>query len=148
MKRLNGPMRRTLVIPALLLAACASRPAGAPKPAPAGPEPALAPTATRAAAIPSKVTTAADLTDHAGDSPEAAVEVPASEPNDGIVWERNWVFDRYGRFRVMKSGVAHAGEGPAERRYSILTIELPDGSKRTVYFDITEVWKAWKPPAR
>ena len=141
-------MRRTLVLPILLLAGCAT-PSGAPsRPAPSGPAPAAAPIASRASALPPKATAAAELSDHVGDSPETAVEVPANEPNDGMDWERNWVFDRYGRFRVVKSGVGHAGEGAAERRYSVVTIELPDGARHTVIFDITEVWKAWKPPAR
>jgi len=25
-------------------------------------------------------------------------------------------------------------------------VELPDGSLHKVYFDVTEIWKAWKPP--
>ena len=26
------------------------------------------------------------------------------------------------------------------------TVELPDGSLHKVYFDVTEMWKKWKPP--
>jgi len=26
-------------------------------------------------------------------------------------------------------------------------VELPDGSLHKVYFDVTELWKKWKPPA-
>jgi len=25
-------------------------------------------------------------------------------------------------------------------------VELPDGSLHKVYFDVTELWKKWKPP--
>ena len=120
-------MRRTLVVPSLLLAACASAPAPAPTPAP------------------QKVTSATDLADHLGDSPETAVPVPKDAPNDGLDWMNNWTFDRYGRFRIQKRAIAHAGEGAAERRYRVTTVELPDGSTHTIYFDITENWNAWTP---
>lgn len=120
-------MRRTLVVPSLLLAACASTPAPAPAP------------------VPQKVTAAADLSDHLGDSPETAVPVPKDAPNDGIDWMNNWTFDRYGRFRIQKRAIAHAGEGAAERRYRVTTIELPNGTTHTIYFDITENWNAWTP---
>jgi hypothetical protein len=29
--------------------------------------------------------------------------------------------------------------------YSVVKIELADHSERTVYFDVTENWKNWKP---
>jgi len=41
-------------------------------------------------------------------------------------------------------GIAHAGEGPALRRYEVVKIELADHSERTVYFDITENEKTWQ----
>jgi hypothetical protein len=37
--------------------------------------------------------------------------------------------------------LAHAGE----RRYELITVELPDQSQHTVYFDITDNWNNWKP---
>ncbi len=144
-------MRRTLVVPSLLLAACASAPAPTPKPAPSGPAAAATPAAVTAAntapatAARPKETAAADLADHLGDSTETAVPVPKDAPNDGLDWMNNWTFDRYGRFRIQKRAIGHAGEGPAERRYRITTIELPDGSTHEIYFDITENWMAWKP---
>ena len=90
---------------------------------------------------------ASELADHLGDSPETAMAVPANAPNDGIDFQNNWIFDRYGRFRRMKGGIAHAGEGAALRRYEVVTFELPDHSEHTVYFDITENWANWKPSA-
>jgi hypothetical protein len=126
-------MRRTLVVPSLLVAACASAPVPPPTPAPAAPP------------APQKVTAAADLADHLGDSIETAVPVPKDAPNEGIDWMNNWTFDRFGRFRVQKRAIGHAGEGAAERRYRVTTIELPDGSIHTIYFDITENWNAWTP---
>ena len=54
---------------------------------------------------------AAALVDHTGDSPETAVVVPTDAPNEGIDFQNNWIFDRYGRFRRAGGGIAHAGEG-------------------------------------
>jgi hypothetical protein len=125
-------MRRTLVVSSLLAAACATAPAPAPTPAPA---------------VDAQPKAAADLVDHSGDSPATAIAVPEKAPNEGIDWMNNWVYDRYGRFRVQKRAIAHAGEGPGERRYRVLTVELPDGSTHQVFFDITENWKNWTPTA-
>ena len=120
----------------LLLLGCATHPPAAPTPAPAAAAaPAPAPPATPASA----------LVDRLGDSPETAVEVPADALNEGVDFENNWIYDRFGRFRRSGGGLAHAGEGPAERRYDVVKFELPDGSEHTVYFDITEMWKRWKP---
>jgi len=89
--------------------------------------------------------TAAALVDHEGDSPETAVHVPKDAPNEGIDFQNNWIYDRFGRFRRRSYGIAHAGEGSALRRYEVVTIELADHSERKVYFDITENWLTWKP---
>lgn len=158
-------MRSTIILPSLLLAACATAPVAAPKAAPSAPQPAasvpVAPSpvaAAHAASPPAtntastaplsqpKATSAADLVDHLGDSPETAVPVPKDAPNDGLDWMNNWTFDRFGRFRIHDRGIGHAGEGPAERRYRITTVELPDGSLHKIFFDITENWNAWQPP--
>ena len=119
---------------ALVVAGCAAAPAPPPAPAPAPQPPAAA--------------TAAALVDHEGDSPETAVRVPAEAPNDGIDYENRWIYDRFGRFRRSGWGVAHAGEASAKRMYDVVKIELADHSERTVYFDITENWNAWKSPAK
>jgi hypothetical protein len=148
-------MRSTFLLPSLLLAACASAPADAPKGAPAAPAPVAAapattPTTTKAVSAATvaepKATSAADLVDHLGDSVETAVPVPKDARNDGLDWMNNWTFDRFGRFRIHDRGIGHAGEGPAERRYRITTVELPDGSLHKIFFDITENWNAWQPP--
>jgi len=39
-------------------------------------------------------------------------------------------------------GIGHAGK----RQIKTITVELPDGSLHKVYFDVTELWKKWKPP--
>jgi hypothetical protein len=84
---------------------------------------------------------ASSLTDLAGESLEAAVVIPADAPNGGIDFENNWLFERYGRFRRDAGGTG-ALNG---RRYDVVKIELPDGEKKTVYFDITENWAHWSP---
>lgn len=117
---------KKLVMLMMLSAACATapQPAPAPKAAPA-----------------QKETSAAALVDRAGDSVETAVPVPANAPNEGIDFENNWIYDRYGRFRRHSWGIGHAGE----REIKTIEVELPDGSLHKVYFDVTELWKAWKP---
>jgi hypothetical protein len=119
-------VKRTL--PILLLASaihCAS-PAPAPAPAPASvPTPAPAPTP------------AEDLVDHAGDSLITAISVPEDAPDGGVLFQNQWIFDRYGRFRRVGGGTGSA-EG---RRYNVVKIELTSGEKKTVYFDITENWQ-------
>jgi hypothetical protein len=126
-------MRKELILAiAAATAACTTKPQPAPVPTPV------------AAAAPKPVAVSADtLVDHTGDSPETAVMVPANAPNEGIDFQNNWIFDRYGRFRRAGGGIAHAGEGSAARRYEVVKIELADHSQRTVYFDITENEKTW-----
>ena len=114
-------MRKTVIAGLIVLAACATKPA--PQPAP-------------------KEISAAALVDRAGDSVETAVAVPADAPNEGIDFENNWIYDRYGRFRRHSWGIGHAGD----RQIKTITVELPDGSLHKVYFDVTEMWKKWKPP--
>jgi lipoprotein-anchoring transpeptidase ErfK/SrfK len=124
-------MRKLVLVIAAAAAACVSKPQAAPPPA--------APVPAPPAAI-----SAAALVDHTGDSPETAVTVPADAPNEGIDFQNNWIYDRYGRFRRQGGGIAHAGEGSALRRYEVVKIELADHSERTVYFDITENEKTWE----
>jgi hypothetical protein len=125
-------MHRSLVAlaAALLVAGCVARKAPrAPQPGP----------------VPTPHPTAASLVDHEGDSPESAVHVPADAPNEGIDFENNWIYDRFGRFRRRSWGIAHAGEASTKRMYKVVKIELADHSERTVYFDITENWNSWQP---
>ena len=58
---------------------------------------------------------------------------PMTEPQ-GIAWEKDWIYDHYGRFR--KKTVALASrEG---RRYDVITVELADHTEKILYFDITD----------
>lgn len=82
--------------------------------------------------------TAAALEDHYGDSPETSVPVPVA--GDEVKFENEWMYDRFGRFRRLKFGIAHQGD----RHYDVITIELPDHSEHTVYFDITDLWAVWE----
>ena len=115
-------MKRFLLIAALAVAACAT------KPQPAAPSP--------------KPTSASQLEDRAGDSVETAIEVPADAPNDGLDFENEWIDDRFGRFRRHGGGTGTLNG----RRYDVVEIELPGGEQKKVFFDITENWKRWQPP--
>ncbi len=109
-------MKRSLLI--LFLVACAT---------PAPPPPATAkPVGVSAAA----------LEDHAGDSTDTAVEVPADAPDGGVQFENEWIFNRFGRFR-RRGGGTGVQNG---RRFNVVKIELANGAAKTVYFDITENW--------
>jgi hypothetical protein len=139
-------MRRQLIITSIAMASIAATMAACtstsqPPAKPVAPTPTAAP----AAPAPPVARSAADMADHAGDSPETAIPVPVDAPNDGIDFQNQWIFGRYGRFMRLKWGIAHAPAGDAERLYKVITVKLPDESQRTVYFDITEQWKNWKP---
>lgn len=79
---------------------------------------------------------AAELVDHAGDSPQTAISVPVDAPDGGADFENHWIFDQYGRFRRQGSGTGSL-DG---RRYNVVKIELANGETKKVYFDITELW--------
>jgi hypothetical protein len=100
------------------------------------------------APTPKAAAAATELVDREGDSTQTAVHVPADAPNDGIDFQNNWIYDRYGRFRRRGWAIAHEGEGSAKRMYEVVEIELADHSERKVYFDITENWNAWRPGAK
>ena len=131
-------MHRSLVVLAatLVVAGCAARKA------PPAPQPGPVPAPKAAAA------NAAALEDHEGDSTETAVRVPADAPNDGIDFQNNWIYDRFGRFRRRGWAIAHEGEGSVKRMYEVVQIELADHSERKVYFDITENWNNWRPTSK
>jgi hypothetical protein len=76
------------------------------------------------------------LVDHSGDSLMTAIAVPADAPDAGVDFQNNWIFDRYGRFRRTGGGTG-SSEG---RRYNVVKIELTNGERKTIYFDITENW--------
>jgi hypothetical protein len=132
-------MHRKLILATIAAAAIACKTTPAPSPAPAP----ASTTAAAPAAAPRAAVSAAALADHEGDSPETAVTIPANAPNEGIDFQNNWIFDHFGRFRRIRGGIAHAGEGSAMRRYEVVTFEVPDHTEHTVYFDITENEKTW-----
>ena len=118
----------SLIATLLIVAGCATK---TPQPAPVAPLPAPIAPAVSASA----------LEDHAGDSTDTAVEVPADAPDGGVRFENDWIFDRFGRFRRGGGGTGVLNG----RRYNIVKIELPNGDEKTVYFDITTNWNSWKP---
>lgn len=70
--------------------------------------------------------------------------MPGTATDDGFAFENDWIYGRFGRFRRAGGGMGNQGG----RRYDIVKIELADHTFRTLYFDITEAWKNWKPPAK
>jgi hypothetical protein len=123
-------MRKLLAV-TLILAACKSTKAPpAPQPGPVRPQP--------------RETSAASLEDHAGDSTDTAIAIPADAPDGGVPFENEWIFGRFGKFRRYAGGTGSLNG----RRYDVVKIELPGGEKKSVYFDITENWDNWKPPAK
>ena len=97
---------------------------------------AVTPTPTPASTPAPAPTPAAELEDHWGDSPQTAVNVPADAPNGGAEFENNWIFGQFGRFKRTAGGTGTL-EG---RRYNVVKIELESGEKKTIYFDITDLW--------
>jgi hypothetical protein len=76
-----------------------------------------------------------------GESLEAAVLVPAGNEEDGIAFENEWIYSRYGRFRRRSGGLASL-EG---RRYDVIKVELTDHTERTLYFDVSDFFGREKP---
>jgi hypothetical protein len=124
--RVRTRMNRTtaaLLIATALHCAHAPRAATSAPATPSGPQPAAA-------------ASAEELVDHWGDSPQSAVSVPEDSPDGGELFENQWIFDQFGRFR--RTG---GGTGTLEgRRYNVVKIELASGDRKTIYFDITELW--------
>lgn len=108
------------------LVLCAFACAHAPSPSTATPTPTPAPPPV----------SAEETVDHWGDSPQTAVSVPADAPDGGAAFENDWLLTQYGK--VQRNG---GGTGTLDgRRYNVVKIELPNGERRSVYFDITELW--------
>jgi lipoprotein-anchoring transpeptidase ErfK/SrfK len=141
--------RSTLLVTtfaATLTACTAANPPAPVTPAPSVAAAAAAPAATAPTPPAAEhVVSAADLSDHLGDSPETAVAVPKDAPNEGIDFENRWIYNRYGRFRRTSGGIASA---PPNRHFEEVKVELADHSTRTIYFDITDNWNAWRPAPR
>jgi hypothetical protein len=130
------------VAAAALLGACsATAPAPQPQVAPAA-APTAVPAPAPAPAVKEK--SAAALEDHAGDSTETAIAVPADAPHEGYDFMNNWIFDRVGRFRRVGGGTGSANG----RRYNVVEVETPKGDHYKFFFDITENWNNWKPPSQ
>ena len=122
----------SLVVTLLLTAACSTQ-----APTRHGPGPPRTTAVAPAGAVP-----ASELADHEGDAAETAVIVPADAPDEGVAFENDWIFQRYGKFRRLGGGTGKMGE----RRYDVIEIELWGGGTRKVYFDITENWARWTRP--
>jgi len=69
-----------------------------------------------------------------GSSLEKAILVPRDTEKEGIAWEYAWIRERFGAYR-RKGQRLLMGDGG--RRYDQVTVQLADGTERTLYFDIT-----------
>ncbi|MBV8518746.1 MAG: hypothetical protein JO197_15225 [Acidobacteria bacterium] len=135
-------MRNPAAVLALAALSCTATTTPQPSPAtavPAETTPVATTTTTSTTTTPAP---SAPEVDHEGDSPQSAVAVPKDAPDGGVRFENEWIYGRFGRFR--RHG---GGTGVLEnRRYDIVDVELADGTRHKVYFDITENWNAWQPP--
>ena len=134
-------MRRSLLVcTAVVLTACGTQRSTANTPVVVSGQPVATPPPATAAAA--SVPSAADLVDHLGDTYLTAVPVPPDAPNEGVDFQNRWMFEHFGRFRRQKFAMGHAPGSPGhERHFDIITIELPDHSFHTVYFDMTDFWE-------
>jgi hypothetical protein len=60
--------------------------------------------------------------------------VPRDTEKEGIAWEYAWIKERFGAYR-RKGQRLLMGDGG--RRYDQVSVEVADGTERTLYFDIT-----------
>ena len=133
---------------------CASRSAPAPSPSAAAspsppaptPPPPPAAQAPREPArfLPSKDASGSRFAGGDGSSPEEAVVVLAETEDEGIDLEHHWTFDRYGRFRKVRGGLAASPDG---RHFDVITVELADHTEKTIFFDITAFYGVMEKPA-
>jgi hypothetical protein len=131
-------MRRLLLLfAASVLVGCASSPRHSGSAAP----PAAAPAPPPAAVVepappppqPASYLAPSPFAGGDGSSVEEAVVVLAQTEDEGIDLEHHWIFDRYGRFRKIRGGLASA-DG---KHYDVITVELGDHTEKTIFFDIT-----------
>ncbi|MGH9443395.1 MAG: hypothetical protein ACRD16_14105 [Thermoanaerobaculia bacterium] len=126
-------------LPALLLATAACATGGPPASSPPGPPPAIAtitsppPPAREEPQKPAQFLPATVYSGGDGSSLEQAVVVMADSEPQGVLRENEWIFDHHGRFRKRGVGLATVGQ----RKYDVVTVELPDHSESQVFFDIT-----------
>ncbi|HTD52268.1 MAG TPA: hypothetical protein VK780_04525 [Thermoanaerobaculia bacterium] len=69
-----------------------------------------------------------------GSSQEKAIVVPRDTEREGIAWEYAWIQKRFGAYRRKGQRLLMGDRG---RRYDQVSVQLADGTDRTLYFDIT-----------
>jgi hypothetical protein len=70
---------------------------------------------------------------HDGSSLERAVPILESTEAAGVAAERAWLAEHYPGARKLLGGL-QADQG---RHYDVLKLRLPDGTEKTLYFDIS-----------
>ena len=69
----------------------------------------------------------------AGESPETAIVIEATNSIDGVPQEYEYIRQHYPQWRVKRQEVVH----DSGKTYDLLEIVSPDGSSKAVYFDIS-----------
>lgn len=70
---------------------------------------------------------------HDGSSYEKAIVIKESSETTGVAAEYKWVGVHYPGAKTEKQALSHSNGS----NYDILTIRLPDGTEKDVYFDIS-----------
>lgn len=73
-----------------------------------------------------------------GGSMASAIVIAEDHENKGVEAEYTWIKKHYRAYRVVGQHIATAPHG--KRVYDVLTIMLPDGARRDIYFDITRFY--------
>jgi hypothetical protein len=69
-----------------------------------------------------------------GKSFETAVVIQEKSETAGVHAEYQWIRDHYSNYKVLGQSLKDHGKKP----YDVITIELADGDKRDIYFDISK----------
>ncbi len=75
---------------------------------------------------------------HSGSNYEKAIVIHADRTIDGIQQEYEWIEHHYGPRGVAWEVQQQTLTRHEDRTYDILSIQLPDGTMRDIFFDITE----------
>ena len=82
---------------------------------------------------PTAPTTSAPLSSGAGASYQTAIVVPATNEVSGVAYEYDYIRAHYPKSKFISQALSQHGGKP----YDIMTFAAADGTKRTLYFDIS-----------
>ena len=67
---------------------------------------------------------------------DATIILGASSEPEGIDAEYDYLESKYGEFELLSQEFI----GEADRQYDLLRIQLPDGTEKEVFFDLTDFY--------